>query len=596
MGQLDCNFVSEREVEGTRFDMGQGVRQGAAGLDGVEAGVSALNDQWEDIYDAVVGVGRYNYCGARVPVPSGLCVDAWRRYLQSYPDVGMVDFLEFGWPVNFDRSSPLRSTMVNHTSALQYPADLDFYISTELGHGALLGPFDGPPFLPTHVSPLMTRPKKGSEHRRIIMDLSWPHGESVNDGVSTNLYVDGPARIYLPTVDYMEARLLEMGKGAYMYKTDLSRGYRQLRVDPTDWPLLSFTHRGGLFVDICPPFGLRSAAHCMQRTSEAVSFIHGQKGYISRPYLDDFGGAEATEGEANDALDTLQEVMAELGVQEARHKVCRPARQMVWLGILFDAVEMTMEIPQQKMGEVAEQVEEWMGKKQATQREMQSLLGLLQFVASVSPPARIFTNRMLENLREAPRRGSETLSLGFKRDLRFFQRMLPEFNGVKIIVKQDVECQEALELDACLTGCGAFEGRQYYSVPFPDEVKGAGHTIAHLETLNIVVAVKCWAARWAGKRVGIKCDNMNACLAIRSGRSRDQYLQSCVRELFVYTAAHDIELRVEHCPGVRMIRADALSRAPTDATFRERVERDRVLQRAQRIAVPDRFFRIDNDL
>ena len=106
--------------------------------------------------------------------------------------------------------------MVNHASALQCPADLDFYIYTELGHGALLGPFDGLPFLPTHTSPLMTRPKRGSEHRRIIMDLSWPPGESVNDGVSSDLYVDGPARIYLPTVDYMEARLLEMGVGAYM--------------------------------------------------------------------------------------------------------------------------------------------------------------------------------------------------------------------------------------------------------------------------------------------------------------------------------------------------------------------------------------------
>ena len=124
----------------------------------------------------------------------------------------------------------------------------------------------------------------------------------------------------------------------------------------------------------------------MQRTSEAVCYIHGKKGFISRPYLDDFGGAEATKGVADDALNSLQAVMGELGVQEAKHKVCRPSQRMVWLGIMFDYMEMTMTIPASKMQEVGEEVEKWMGKRQATQREMQSLLGLLQFVASVSPP------------------------------------------------------------------------------------------------------------------------------------------------------------------------------------------------------------------
>ena len=76
---------------------------------------------------------------------------------------------------------------------------------------------------------------------------------------------------------------------------------------------------------------------------------------------------------------------------------------------------------------------------------MQKLLGLLHFVASVAPPAHIFTNRMLQDLREAPPRGSETLSLGFRKDIRFFANLLPEFNGVKLMDKKNVECQDCLE-------------------------------------------------------------------------------------------------------------------------------------------------------
>ena len=231
----------------------------------------------------------------------------------------------------------------------------------------------------------------------------------------------------------MESRLLQLGQGAFLYKTDLSRGYRQLRVDPHDWPLLGIQHGGEFYIDVCPPFGLRTSALFMQRTSEAISWIHGREGFLSRPYLDDFGGAEKTFQEAEAALEKLQEIMRQLGVDEATHKVCGPAQQLVWLGLLYDSVEMKISVPPEKLSEIMVLLQGWEGKRRATRREMQSLLGTLQFVASVSPPTRVFTNRMLMNLREAPQRGTETLSWGFKRDLKFFLDLLPHFNGVKVV-------------------------------------------------------------------------------------------------------------------------------------------------------------------
>ena len=544
------------------------------------------------VYETVVATGHYNYEGARFRVPSGLNIAAWKEYLADYTDGHLVQMLEFGWPVNFDRSAPLKSTLDNHASATLYEADIDHYIATELEHQALIGPFDGPTVAPTHVSPLMTKPKKDSPHRRVIMDLSWPDGASINDGVEAGTYLDAEAKITLPTVQYMEDRLLELGPGAWMYKTDLARGYRQLRVDPTDWPLLGLQHRGKFYLDMCPPFGLKTSALFMQRTS----YVHGLHGYYSRPYLDDFGGAEGTRERADDALDELQDIMGKVGLVEATKKVCRPAQTMIWLGILFDSNKMTMRIPDGKMGEIGEVLDEWADRQRATQREMQQLLGLLQFVASVSPPARIFTNRMLENLREAPRRGTETLSLGFKRDLGFFRELWPAYNGVRIILKDTVQCQDELELDACLTGCGAYNGTQFYSEQFPEAIVREQHPIAHLELLNIVVAAKTWATEWAHHRVAVHCDNMNACLAVRSGRSRDPYIQGCVRELFMVSTTHDIELHVTHKPGATMRRADALSRAHTGPTFARRVAEDPQLCRARQVRIPRARFDIVNTM
>ena len=334
----------------------------------------------------------------------------------------------------------------------------------------------------------------------------------------------------------------------------------------------------------------------MQRTFEAISWIHGREGFLSRPYLDDFGGAEKTFQEAEAALEKLQEIMRQLGVDEATHKVCGPAQQLVWLGLLYDSVEMKISVPPEKLSEIMVLLQGWEGKRRATRREMQSLLGTLQFVASVSPPTHVFTNRMLMNLREAPQRGTETLSWGFKRDLKFFLDLLPHFNGVKVVNKAEIDYQESLELDACLTGCGACTTRKYYAEQFPQRILDAGHSIAHLELLNVVIALKVWREDWAGRKVKIFCDNSNACCAVQSGRSKDMFMQDCVREVFFVCAVADIELLLLHRPGRQMQRADALSRAHTGSLYRDRVAMDTVLAGAHRVRVPDEYFELLNKM
>ena len=94
----------------------------------------ALNNLAElrDIYNEVQSSGHYNFAGVRRPVPSGLNVQAWRSYLSEYTDNQITDYLEFGWPVNFTRGSPLISSNTNHFSATAYPEHVDFYIATEL--------------------------------------------------------------------------------------------------------------------------------------------------------------------------------------------------------------------------------------------------------------------------------------------------------------------------------------------------------------------------------------------------------------------------------------------------------------------------------
>ena len=79
-----------------------------------------------------------NYMGIRIPVSSKLNIKNWRYYLADYWDKQLVDLLEFGFPLDFDRKCELHSTEENHASGRDCAYDIECYIQEELKHGAML--------------------------------------------------------------------------------------------------------------------------------------------------------------------------------------------------------------------------------------------------------------------------------------------------------------------------------------------------------------------------------------------------------------------------------------------------------------------------
>ena len=180
---------------------------------------------------------RPNYLGCRIPVVSNLKYHIWSQYLEHYWDKQLPDLLKFGFPLDFDRTSLLHSTEENHKSALVNASHVDKYISEELQHGAILGPFDTKP-INLHTSPLMVRDKQDSDSKRTIMDLSWPEGHSVNYGVSKDVYLGTQFVLKYPSIDSTTSSLRKLGPAAMIYKIDISRAFRQIKVDPGDIDLL----------------------------------------------------------------------------------------------------------------------------------------------------------------------------------------------------------------------------------------------------------------------------------------------------------------------------------------------------------------------
>ena len=154
---------------------------------------------------------------------------------------------------------------------------------------AIVGPFPEHPCDNGHISPFMTRDKPGSKHRRVIIDLSWPLGSSVNAGIDKASYMGTDFVLVLPTVDNITNQLKVLGRGAHLYKIDISRAFRHIKVDPLDYDLLGLQWHD-VYVDTCVPFGSQHGSQIFQCVSDAVHHIMRHHGHKGINYVDDYIG------------------------------------------------------------------------------------------------------------------------------------------------------------------------------------------------------------------------------------------------------------------------------------------------------------------
>ena len=117
---------------------------------------------------------------------------------------------------------------------------------------------------------------------------------------------------------------------------------------------------------------------------------------------------------------------------------------------------------------------------------------------------------------------------------------------------------DTVRLDASLQGLGGSFRDMVYALSIP--LGFQQYSIVHLEIINIIVALKMWGPLWADKTIEVKCDNMAVVEVIRYGRARDPVLATCARNIWLLTSMFNIELVINHIPGLHNVTADLLSR------------------------------------
>lgn len=133
----------------------------------------------------------------------------------------------------------------------------------------------------------MTRPKGEGDKRRVIVDLSYPPGNNVNDGVVKNNYYGTYISHVLPKMSDVVDEIVDRGFDVAIATVDIRRAYRNFPGCPLDLPLNVIKFESSYYIDLAMPFGARTSSCYMQKIAGAVSRALARRGIKTFIYLDD---------------------------------------------------------------------------------------------------------------------------------------------------------------------------------------------------------------------------------------------------------------------------------------------------------------------
>ena len=179
-------------------------------------------------------------------------------------------------------------------------------------------------------------------------------------------------------------------------------------------------------------------------------------------YVDDSVGAELKHN-IWQAYWVLTSLLEELRVDTLEEKIVPPTTRLEFLGITFDSNKMTMEISQEKISNIKAEINIWLFKTMARRKEVESLIGKLQFMAKCVRAGRIFLSRFIQRIRGMDRTQDYTIPGSAREDIAWWGRCAQEFNGISLMwLHANLEVDAVIATNACLIGYGRTFLNQYF--------------------------------------------------------------------------------------------------------------------------------------
>ena len=152
----------------------------------------------------------------------------------------------------------------------------------------------------------------------------------------------------LPSIDYITKNVWELGKGSLIYKIDISRAFRHIKIDLADYNLLGL-HFNSYYIDIGLPFGFIHRSAIFQRLSDAIRYMMSKKGFQVTNYIDDII-VQANPSQADKSSEALYSLLGELGLYVTVKKLIHLTTRASCLGVIKDTTQFTISVPEEKLG------------------------------------------------------------------------------------------------------------------------------------------------------------------------------------------------------------------------------------------------------
>ena len=483
----------------------------------------------------------------------------------------MNDYLSKGVPILYD-GPECECINPNWDSTKTFKTDVLACINNDILLGRKSGPYDSVPCPNFRSSPLGAFAKKRTGKVRIIHDLSWPPGESVNEYIPSDL-----CSVNYISIDDAVREVKIRGPGSLMSKLDLQDAYKCIVVRPEDYHYLGSSWVGedgkiSYFLDHVLPFGLRSSANLFDLFATGLEFSMFLGGCSNIcHYLDDyFTCGSASTNECADNLKIMLKSCVDLGMPVNPKKTVQPTTKIEFLGIIINSETMLLSMSDERIADVLIELEFWLNRKVGSKRKLLSLLGKLVFMCRVIQPGRIFIRRLftastrVKVLHHRVKLCNEAL-----KDIRWWVVFIKIWNGKSLFYDDEWVLSSKLSLatDASNLGMGATFENSWWMVPF-----NSAHLkfpIAWRELFAIVVACRVWGHALSSKRVMIECDNMAVVYSVNNGTSKNQPIMTLIRDLFFVCSFYSFDVKLKHVAGILNIGPDLLSRLKLEQ-FKER--------------------------
>ncbi len=505
----------------------------------------------------------------------------WQEHLADYHDQDLVSTLvrEAQYGVDIGYHGPSESiTSPNWPSAWEHQDHIETFIREGIQTGKVIGPLESLP--PGYKSsPLGAFVKPHSEKVRIIHDLSYPPNHSVNDGINREDF----SLTYASVDDAVT--LLGKYQNPWMCKLDLANAYMSVKVRPDDVPLLGFSWPDyqGKLLRYCMsilPFGLRSSPFLFNRYADAILYIAKKLGMSedSLHYLDDYILICASREEAIASLNILVAVVEAAGFTVQWAKTEGPFQIGEFLGFVLDVEKKELRISTQRMGDMLEELHTWLTRPTASKKDLQHIVGKLQFASKVVRDGKHFMRRLID-LSKVPRFQYSKVAITFqaREDIKWWVRCLASHNGVAMFpIPFDATTCHIILTDASDLAIAAVYGSHWTIQEYTGRYEWLGHTnIAIRELAAVLLGLSSFAHMMQNSQLLMRVDNQAIVSCISSGSSREPNIMNFIRCLYFYTAIHHIQYQALYIPSLENEAADACSRLQIDRLYRVHPQADR---------------------